>query len=363
MSWARIIFLLLVLLAAVAIDQHVILNNGPPRYGIDFQVFERASSDTVELVYREHIAPFAYPPTALILMKPLSALGYWFWTVVSALAFCIPIIIILGRKIAALSLVSTAAIKGLVQGQVPMVLGSLLFFGLRTTPVLGGCLWGVAASVKPQLMLFAPVALLARRSWLMLAGMALGCALMILLSLIFLDPSLWQRWVGAMSNFNEIISGGDMPHVISPSGMAAVAGLPTLPFLIFGLVLGTAAVTIAATKAEGSHLVALVIAASLVASPYAHSYDTIAMIPACVALMLQGRWIYAIPCGIVFIGQSSTTAIALVFLLIALSIETHFKITFELSVIRLLNPRKATDATALSSSAVAEAERPNDRSE
>ena len=330
-----------VLLGAVAIDQHVILNNGPPRYGIDFQVFERASSDPVNMVYRNHVAPFAYPPTALIFMKPLTAMGYWFWIAISALAFAVSTIMISGRKIAALSFLSTPAVKGLIQGQSPMLLGAILFFGLRLTPLLGGGLWGVAASVKPQLMLFAPLALLVRRSWLMLAGMALGGALMVLASLTFLDPSLWLRWVEGMGNFNGMIGSGAMPKVVSPAGVAAAAGLPMLPFIVSGLALGTAAVTIAARKADDAQLIALVTAASLVASPYAHSYDTIALIPACVALLLRGRWIFAVPSGIIFMGLSSMTMVAMVFILVAVSIETRFNVTVDLPGALWSRKRKA----------------------
>lgn len=350
-----------VLLVAVAIGQHVILNNGPPRYGIDFQVFERASNDPVSMVYQKHVAPFAYPPTALLLMKPLTAMGYWFWMGLSALAFAISIIMVSGKKIATLSLLSPAAIKGLVQGQSAMLLGAILFFGLRISPLLGGGLWGVAASVKPQLMLFAPLALLVRRSWLMLAGMAIGSALMVLASLIFLDPSLWLRWVEAMGDFNGIIRDGAMTKVVTPAGVAAVAGFPMLPFLIAGLVLGFAAVTFTAPKAEGVHLVALVTAASLVASPYAHSYDTIALIPACVALLLQGRWIYAAPAGIIFMGQSSSTMVAMVFILVAVSLETHFKFTFDLRGALWTDLRKASVSHDPLSSAMAETTPSTDR--
>ena len=153
-----------------------------------------------------------------------------------------------------------------------------------------------------------------------------------------------------------------MTKVVTPAGVAAAAGLPMLPFIISGLALGTVAVTIAAPKADAAQLIALVTAASLMASPYAHSYDTIALIPACAALLLQGRWIYAVPAGIIFMGLSSMTMVAMVFILVAVSIETRFNVTVDLRGALWPNARQTNVGDLPSSVAVAETMLPIDRS-
>lgn len=326
--WPRLLLLLAAIFVAAAISRHILFNQGPLAQAVDFGVFERASRDPAELVYRIQPAPFAYPPTALVIMKPLTIPGYWFWVVLSATVFAMSAMALSGRK-AALSLLSPSAVKCLVHGQVAMLLCGLQFLGLIVPPLIGGILWGIAASVKPQLMLFAPLALLVRRDWLMFAGMSIGCLLMIAATFIFLDRSLWAGWYDAMINFNQIVQRGEMIRTISPASAAVEAGLPSLPFLIAGLALATVAVITTAPKAEGVQLVALVTAASLVASPYAHLYDAVALIPACVALMLRGRWIYAVPAGLIFIGTPHIMIASILFMLVATFIETRFKVTVE----------------------------------
>jgi hypothetical protein len=336
LSWARLLLLLVTMLVAVAISRHIIFNQGPLAQGVDFSVFKRASSDPVALVYRNP-PPFAYPPTALIIMKPLTVLGYWFWIGLSAVTFAISAIVLSGRN-ATLSFLSPPAVKCLVHGQVAMLLAGLQYIGLIVPPFLGGILWGIAASVKPQLLLFAPLALLVRRDWLMLAGMSIGCLLMVSASLIFLDPALWAGWFDALINFNQIVQRGEMIRTIAPASAAVSAGLPPLPFVIAGLVIGTAAILTSAPEAQGVHLVALVTAASLVSSPYAHIYDAVALIPACVALMMRGRWIYAVPAGLIFMGTPLITIASMLFILFATFIETRFKVSVGWPVARWAGP-------------------------
>lgn len=320
---ARIAFLAFVVLAAAAISQHILVDNGPRGdLGIDFAVFDRAAHDPAELVYRFQRTPFAYPPTALVLMKPLTELGYWFWAAFSAVVFAVSVTMVAGKKVGALSLVSPGVIKGLVQGQTSMLLGGLLFLGVRLSPLLGGAIWGVAVTIKPHMLFFAPLAFLVRRDWMRLNGIALGAGFLVLASLLFLNPSLWWWWLQALSNFNSMIDHGEMTRVISPAGRAAELGFPIAPFIIAGFALGAAAVLFAAPKLEGAHLIALITASSIVASPYAHPYDATALIPACVMLLLDARWIYAIPAGLIFIGTQQMTVVSLVFILVVLLVES-----------------------------------------
>lgn len=311
MSNARVALLAIALLAALGFNLHNLIDLAPRDGGIDFQVFERASRDAADRVYQFQFGPFAYPPTALLLMKPLTALGYWGWIAISAFAFALSVAAVAGRRVASLSFFSPAAIKGLVHGQTPMLLGAMLFAGLRLPPFFGGILWGAAASVKPQLMLLAPLVFLVRRDWPILGGMAFGGLLMVAGTLVLLDISLWSYWIGAMPQFNRLVLDGAMIRGVTPAGIAAVAGLPMSPFLLSGLALGIAAIVVAARKVEGELLIGLVMAASLVASPYAHAYDTIALIPACVALLLRGSWWVAVPAAMIFVGTPFLTMIGL----------------------------------------------------
>jgi len=151
--------------------------------------------------------------------------------------------------------------------------------------------------------------------------MALGLSLMVLASILLFDPLLWWQWPQALNNFNDLIDQGALKRVVSPAGWAAERGLPTAPFVIAGLILGGAAVSFAAPKLEGAHLIALITASSIVASPYAQPYDTTALIPACLMLLVNARWIYAIPAGLIIIGIPQVTMPSLVFILVVVLVK------------------------------------------
>ena len=113
---------------------------------------------------------------------------------------------------------------------------------------------------------------------------------------------------------------GGVVRTITPAGKAALSGLPALPFLLIGVAIGAAAVVASAKRVEGELLIGLVVAASIVASPYAYAHDTIALIPACVALLLRGPWWAAIPAAMIFLGIPSLAMTGLIIGLCAVAL-------------------------------------------
>jgi hypothetical protein len=314
MTRPRLALVVLVVLAGFALATSHAYLFAHLDLGLDFRVYQRTVTWPLDQLYHDPgTMPFLYPPTAIPLFKPFAMMpaGFYVWSIVSLLAFAALAAAAGGKRVAALALCSPAAIGGLVLGQVPMILAAALFAGSKLRPFLGGVLWGIAAAIKPQLMVFAPLALAVRRDWTMLFGMAAGLCAMVAGSIALFGYELWFDWIAAIGSFSERVEGG-VVRTITPAGKAALAGLPTLPFLLFGVVIGVTAVIASAKKVEGELLIGLVVAASIVASPYAYAHDTIAVIPACVVLLLRGPWWAAIPSALIFLGIPSLVMTGLI---------------------------------------------------
>lgn len=326
MPKARIAFALIVMAGGFALALKHAYFFGTIDLGLDFRVYQRTVNWPLEMLYHDQgKLPFIYPPTAILLFQPFSVVpaGFWIWSGVSVIAFAAAVGMLCGKRVAALALCSPAAIGGLILGQVSMIVAALLFAGLRLSPFLGGALWGVAATIKPQLMFLAPVALIVRKDWPMLRGMMAGVAATFLISLIAYGPALWLEWIAAIGGFAQTGAlGSGVLRSITPAGIAANIGLPSLPFLLAGVAIGAGVVIAAARKLEREQLIGLVAAASLVASPYAYAHDTIILIPACVVLILSGPWWAAVPAAMILVGTPGLTMIGLTIGLIAVALWT-----------------------------------------
>jgi hypothetical protein len=110
----------------------------------------------------------------------------------------------------------------------------------------------------------------------------------------------------------SVMAGTSLSFVIAPAGRAAFLGLPELPFLLGGIVLGCATIILAARRSEREMLVALIVGTSLLASPYAHIHDTIALIPACVPLLFRGQWPAAIAAALIVTSSVTLAPVGLV---------------------------------------------------
>jgi hypothetical protein len=119
-------------------------------------------------------------------------------------------------------------ILALVLGQTTLWIGALMIWGvilLPTRPVIGGLLFGVTAAIKPQFAILVPVALIAGRHWLAIAGSAGGLAAMLLLSLPF-GSFLWHDWASVL---------GEHPAIVSSYGLNALGTSPMMALKLLGL--------------------------------------------------------------------------------------------------------------------------------
>ena len=298
---------------------------GLDNMALDYEVFWRAATGPIETLYQPGHMPFVYPPTAIPLFEPLGLIpsgpGYFVWTAISILAFGVAVAAVVNWRVAILSFASPAAVKGVILGQSAMLLAAGLYAAVRLPPVASGALFGVVLAVKPQIALFAPLAFLVRRDWKTLQGMIASVLVLLLASIALFGLDPWVAWIKALPEFRSVlIEDNVISRVITPAGRAEYAGLPSWPFLLGGLAIGAAAVAALARKVENEELVGLIVAASLVASPYAHVHDSIALMPVCLVLMWRRPWVLALLAGVVFVGRPNATMLALAIGVVAVTI-------------------------------------------
>jgi hypothetical protein len=148
-------------------------------------------------------AAFAYPPTALPIYGALATLpmrlALALWAVISGLAMGLAS----RSKWSPLLILVPAVLWALPGGQTSVLLGSLLLGSLLVAryPALSGILAGIALSVKPQVALVVPLALLIDRRWAALLWACITFAAMALLSALIFGPSQWIDWYHSLPRF------------------------------------------------------------------------------------------------------------------------------------------------------------------
>ena len=301
------LFVLSALTLSLILNVEYLLFSGFSPWAIDFYVFWSSAFKPASELYAASNQPFVYPPTAIVFFKPLAWLsltaGYLAWTFLSSSLFAIAVTRLTGWRVAALSVLSAGALQGLALGQTPMILSAALLFAIATPGLACGAIFGVAAAIKPQLLVLAPLAFLVRKDWRTLSGMAAGLFVCVIVELVLYGPQLWFDWLNSMTAFREALYRiGAISQVITPYGVADRLGLNPLPFLVVSAALAVAAIVVSAKRFEGVYLVAAIVGASILASPYALRHDTIALVPACIACILAHPKLRALPAIGIFSG-------------------------------------------------------------
>ena len=247
------------------------------------------------------IRPWAYPPTALLPLLAFGALPYTaalmlFVTASLGLYVIATRRLFDRRKLLALGLValSQPVIFAALNGQMVFVVGALVISALiwlPTAPVRAGILIGIAAAIKPQLLVFAPLAMLACREYRALGASLCAGGGMILLSLL-LGPERWVEWVAAMARFKDAVAGLDILYRnVTPTGILWFLGVigpaQWIANLAFALAGGWIVWRVFRRSDDvPTRLVALV-GGALFAAPYAMNYDLVLLVPAAAAFLVR----------------------------------------------------------------------------
>jgi hypothetical protein len=231
------------------------------------------------------------PATGLSWFQPLRLTPFWpgyiIWTMLSFAAFWFASARLFGPRVAWFAAISPAIALGLIPGQTSLLAsaGLLTAFVIRSS-VGRGALLGLALTLKPQLVLMAPLFLLMKRDLLALAVMALVVAATAGLATAAFGPAIWAEWIRSMPNFQQVLEDRHLAlSAVSPASYATVIGVPAPLALACGIAVGIV-IASRANSLGADKMAAAVAAASLLAAPYALRYDLAALMPLVVSTIL-----------------------------------------------------------------------------
>lgn len=205
---------------------------GHPAEAYNFPKFVAAQKATFQVNFP---FPWVYPPTYLLVVYPLAylpylaSLGAWLAVTIS------PYLAVL-RRLAPhpstiwLALAFPATFENFFYGQNGFLITALMGWGLFLVdnfPVAGGFLLGLA-SIKPHLMVLAPLALVAGRRWKALAALLASASMLAIISLLVLGDGVWLGFLKHLALPMELVKTGAMPvsKMITPFSAFLMAGVP-----------------------------------------------------------------------------------------------------------------------------------------
>jgi hypothetical protein len=245
------------------------------------------------------------PPTALVLMAPFGVLNYFpallAWCSVSALA-----LFLAGRRevndlrTLAIVLVSPAALLCVLSGQSSLLTTAALlaiFACLDARPLTAGVLIGLL-TVKPQLGILFPFALIASGRWRVFSAAAATALALLLASVAIGGIESWHDYITkALPLQREVLrdaAGTAMPF--QPSifmNIRGVVGNHAGEIIQFAFTIAATAAVAAAFRwrrnADRRMLQALFFACTVSASPYMGAYDLLPLTFAAVALIAEEK--------------------------------------------------------------------------
>jgi hypothetical protein len=298
------------------------------RYGpADFDVFWMAGRHpfhpydpavAAELKTMMHVDgawPYLYPPTFLLLAWPFGqlplTLAYPLWAGTGmGLLMLASTFMVRPTWANALLFLTPPVVFAVAPGQSTPLMGAAAIAGcvlLDRRPALAGALLAVAACIKPQAMVLAPVILWGR--WRTI-GAAVTTGLGLVAASCVFSPGLWLEWPRAVIAFGDV-----MPSLarVNPSVLID-SPFWTLPLAAFGLYLAW----------TQKNLFGL-FAGALCVSPYAHDYDLAPLAPLAITWLAERRrlgWGHAVLGAAFLAGLVRWPAASLAFLVAFAVIET-----------------------------------------
>ncbi|HEX6860311.1 MAG TPA: glycosyltransferase family 87 protein [Caulobacteraceae bacterium] len=245
-------------------------------------------TDMQTWIHPRSLRPFVYPPSALLLFKPLSLLPFWWaygvFMTVSAAFFAWA-----SKKLGAdwrLALLPMPVVLVALAGQVTFLIGALVMaaLSLRARPILAGVLFGLAGALKPQMLVLLPLALMIEGNWRAFwstGATAIACALV---SLAF--GASWSEWLQALPRFADLFESNWTLVATSLSPFArwgAASYLVSVPAALAG-------VWFAFRSGSAAQKVIALLGGALLLSPYAMNYEIALLVPGVLALRRSLLW-------------------------------------------------------------------------
>jgi hypothetical protein len=158
----------------------------------------------------DRLRPYVYPPSALLLFTPFAlapwSISYAVWTVLTGGFFWWA-----GVRAGApkwFVLVPWVAFAAFC-GQATFLLGGLVMAAFAVEderPIAAGILFGLAACVKPQLLMLLPLALIAEARWRTIVATGVTGAVVCVLATAIWGLTPWFEWLQALPRFEQLVS-------------------------------------------------------------------------------------------------------------------------------------------------------------
>ena len=245
--------------------------------------------------------PFPYPPSFLFELWPFGRLplaaALITWLVLGVSLYGLAAWRLVGR-LWPLALASPAVAVSAATGQVSFLMAAAVMMGviwLPARPILAGVTLGLAATVKPQVLVMVPLALFVGRHWRAM-GSATAMGALIGAASLFVHREMWLDWLRSLGEFSRIIREAHWDEKISttPAGMLEAAGLLTpllgTATLILGAIAAIALVVWAFRRNEPVERYAALCIGYLLVSPYALWYELVLLQPVAIRLVFGRKW-------------------------------------------------------------------------
>jgi hypothetical protein len=281
--------------------------------------------------------PYLSPPTLLLAMAPLAGMPLWpaflLWSIAGLGFFCAASVRVADKASVLFLLAAPAFHWAFIAGQVTLLVGGLIYFGLAFVsrrPVAAGLIFACAALLKPQAALLIPVALIAGGHSRALGAAVAAGTLGGVVSVAVQGPGLWFGWFGAIGAFSDLIqANGFIGKSITPAGSAYwwdIQGAAETAIIAAGALLGLFCCWFVFRKSDDTALRGgAVICGALLCTPYAMGYEAMPLLPAAAVLLTRRS-----TGGLALIAAS----LILIFPFSSLSI-----VLFALGLIATLQPR------------------------
>lgn len=232
--------------------------------------------------------PFVYPPSALLLFKPLALLPFWpaYATLIAGTG---ALFAWAGARLGAdwrLLMLPLAVVLVALAGQVTFLIAGLVTaaLALRDRPLLCGVLFGLAGAVKPQMLVLLPLALMIEGNWRAFWATGATAAACGAVSLLF--GASWSEWLAALPRFSALIA--ENPSLLAAT-LSPYARWGAGSYL-FTLPLALAALWFAFRSGGPPQRVLALLGGALLLSPYAMNYEIALLVPAVLALRKPLLW-------------------------------------------------------------------------
>jgi len=246
--------------------------------------------------------PYPYPPSFLLLLAPLGSLPFWaayvLWILPALAAYLLVAARLAGGlRVALVLLAFPATALCIVYGQSGFLTAALLLGALSllpARPVAAGFLLGLL-TVKPQLGVLVPVALLAARAWTAIAAAVVTALALVLFTVALQGWDPWPTWLTAMrlhADAAVMMQEKYIRIMATPAAVLAWAGLEPVAARAVQAAISLAT-AIAIWRIFRRGVTPLGIAALAVgtfaATPYAFVYDTPLAMAGLMVFVLERR--------------------------------------------------------------------------